>query len=295
MSWDIPVHMQQTQPPCLGLQYAGGLRKKALLIGMTYNNTMGSSVIDLEIMVRWLIVVQRFRPDEIRILVDAPAEQLLRQLGCVPFRGIQYGYPSKRQVLAEIDYLVADASQYVQFFYFSGHGEQDHANGHTAMYEADGMDEYLIVADGRISDNEMNSIVNVPYIKLFAVVDCCHAGTIFDLTFTHYTHVVGDQITFSTKMENPEARPDASVVVVSGAQDHQEARGFENSPSYFTNAFVNVFCQEPFYGNYEQLLRSIFQHIRAEMQHRRDRCPPFAPCLSSTDPYRLHMPVSIGR
>lgn len=77
-------------------------------------------------------------------------------------------------------------------FHYSGHGGQqrDHS-GH----EADGMNETLCPLDyrhaGEITDDEVNHMLVRPLpqgVKLHAVIDACHSGSMLDLPYTAPCH-----------------------------------------------------------------------------------------------------------
>lgn len=82
-------------------------------------------------------------------------------------------------------------------FHFSGHGSrQRNYNGD----ELDGYDETLcpldFEAEGMIIDDEINATIvrPLPYgVRLHAVIDSCHSGTVLDLPFlcrmNRYVHV----------------------------------------------------------------------------------------------------------
>jgi uncharacterized caspase-like protein len=72
-------------------------------------------------------------------------------------------------------------------FHFSGHGsQQKDYNGD----ELDGYDETLCPTDfetqGMIVDDEINAVIVKPIshgVKLHAIIDACHSGTVLDLPF----------------------------------------------------------------------------------------------------------------
>ena len=72
-------------------------------------------------------------------------------------------------------------------FHFSGHGSQ--LRNYTGD-ELDGFDETLCPMDyqtqGMILDDEINATIVRPLppgVKLHAIVDACHSGTVLDLPF----------------------------------------------------------------------------------------------------------------
>ncbi|KIJ57699.1 hypothetical protein HYDPIDRAFT_34869 [Hydnomerulius pinastri MD-312] len=92
-------------------------------------------------------------------------------------------WPKANLILQRIDWLVKDASENDQFFfYYSGHGNQT-ACSHGS--EIDGKDEGIFGANGpSIIDNKLKKRLVDPLVrgsKLFALFDCCHSETILDL------------------------------------------------------------------------------------------------------------------
>ena len=72
-------------------------------------------------------------------------------------------------------------------FHYSGHGAQQRNLDNS---EVDGMDETILPLDfetqGMIVDNEMNMALVRPLppgVRLHAIVDACHSGTVLDLPF----------------------------------------------------------------------------------------------------------------
>lgn len=73
-------------------------------------------------------------------------------------------------------------------FHYSGHGSNQEQN-YTGE-EIDGFDETLCPIDhetnGMIVDNEINETIVRPLpagVKLHAIIDACHSGTVLDLPF----------------------------------------------------------------------------------------------------------------
>ncbi|KAG1869995.1 caspase domain-containing protein [Suillus subluteus] len=92
-------------------------------------------------------------------------------------------YPSRVNILREIDLIVKRTSQYDQiFFYYTGHGDQVTCKHNT---EPDNKDEAILTYTGkRIIDNTLKKRLVDPLphgAKLFALWDCCHSHTVLDL------------------------------------------------------------------------------------------------------------------
>lgn len=72
-------------------------------------------------------------------------------------------------------------------FHYSGHGSQQRSYSGD---EVDGFDETLCPLDfetqGMIVDDEINAAIVKPLprgVKLHAIIDACHSGTVLDLPF----------------------------------------------------------------------------------------------------------------
>lgn len=92
-------------------------------------------------------------------------------------------YPSRVNMLREIDLMVRHTTQHDQiFFYYTGHGDQVTCKHHS---EPDNKDEAILTYTGkRIIDNVLKQHLVDPLpqgAKLFALWDCCHSHTVLDL------------------------------------------------------------------------------------------------------------------
>jgi metacaspase-1 len=96
--------------------------------------------------------------------------------------------PTKKNMRAAMRWLVTGCTAGDSLvFHFSGHGVQ---KLDTTNDELDGYDEALCPVDfelnGPILDDEINTTIVrplPPYVKLHAIVDTCHSGTILDLPY----------------------------------------------------------------------------------------------------------------
>ncbi|GAB5353634.1 hypothetical protein AAMO2058_000051400 [Amorphochlora amoebiformis] len=101
-------------------------------------------------------------------------------------------YPTKENIMNAMKWLVKDAQEGDSlFFHYSGHGgtQQDIA---PDTDEIDGQDETLVPVDyestGQIVDDDIHAILvaGLPQgVRLTAIMDCCHSGSVFDLPFTY--------------------------------------------------------------------------------------------------------------
>ncbi|KAG2136670.1 caspase domain-containing protein [Suillus clintonianus] len=96
-------------------------------------------------------------------------------------------YPSRANILREIDDMVKLTSQQDQmFFYYTGHGAQVTCRHNS---EPDNKDEAILTYTGkRIIDNVLKERLVDPLppgAKLFALWDCCHSHTVLDLAHSN--------------------------------------------------------------------------------------------------------------
>ena len=121
--------------------------------------------------------------------------------------------PTKTNILREFTKLLRDAvSGDCLLFAFSGHGSQMNDRNGDEMV---GRDECLFTLDYKmIIDDELNLIIRQnmkPGVTLFALLDCCHSGTVMDLKY-NYLHY----------LENPKnAETAGNVIMISGCRDEQ--------------------------------------------------------------------------
>ncbi|KAL8264779.1 hypothetical protein R6Q59_022909 [Mikania micrantha] len=153
--------------------------KRALLCAVTYNKQkykLKGTNYDLISMRELLISKFRFPGSSIRILAEMDT----------------YPHPTKRNIQEALKWLVKDNQPGDSLvFYFSGHGlrQPDFFDD-----ELDGFDETICPLDfrtaGMIVDNEINDTIVKPLkkgVKLHAIIDACHSGTILDLPHVYST------------------------------------------------------------------------------------------------------------
>ncbi|KAI7729627.1 hypothetical protein M8C21_003921 [Ambrosia artemisiifolia] len=156
--------------------------KRALLCGVTYNKQkykLKGANFDVINMRQLLISRFQFPSSSIHILAEIDT--------CPP--------PTKRNIQEALRWLVKDNQPGDSLvFYFSGHGSQilDFFDD-----ELDGYDETICPVDfkteGMITDNEINDTIVRPLkrgVKLHAIIDASHSGTILDLPHVYSTKML---------------------------------------------------------------------------------------------------------
>eukprot|EP01061_Rhynchopus_euleeides_P021412 TRINITY_DN34943_c0_g2_i1.p2 TRINITY_DN34943_c0_g2~~TRINITY_DN34943_c0_g2_i1.p2 ORF type:complete len:380 (+),score=182.03 TRINITY_DN34943_c0_g2_i1:61-1140(+) len=156
--------------------------KHALLIGINYvSHEKGrlSGCVNDVVSMKSYIKTQGFSEDNMVFITDEDHSD-------IP----SHQHPNKKDIEEAIDTFVGKAKPGDSlFFHYSGHGGQkaDQWGGD----EADGKDETLIPDDyqsnGVIRDDELFTRLcsKLPKgVRLVAVMDCCHSGTILDLPYS---------------------------------------------------------------------------------------------------------------
>ncbi|KAJ1307274.1 hypothetical protein OPQ81_001385 [Rhizoctonia solani] len=223
-----------------------------------------------------LLLEQGYQEHEITFMTDSPNTPIELQPTC---ENIKY----------QLRQLVAGAAPGDRFFlYYAGHGLQVRdINGD----EADGQDEALVPSDwataynysdtGLIIDDYLKEVCVDPLPKgahLTAVFDCCHAGTIMDLTYEHSNKRISPEFKLnrltglsSRRLPSRFRSVDGRVLCISACEDNQ--RAFARQRGLLTEAFTR--CVRTFAKSYETVgvmfrlnptLKRLYEYI---LQHGR--------------------------
>ncbi|KMZ57843.1 Metacaspase 9 [Zostera marina] len=166
--------------------YAGHIRgpppsphgkKKALIVGISYRssrNELKGCINDAKCMKYLLLNRFQFPDSSILMLTEEETD---------PYR-----IPTKQNMRMAMHWLIQGCQPGDSlFFHYSGHGSRQR---NYSGDEVDGYDETLCPLDfqaqGMIVDDEINQAIVKPIppgVKLHAIVDSCHSGTVLDLPF----------------------------------------------------------------------------------------------------------------
>ncbi|KAK4489359.1 hypothetical protein RD792_005166 [Penstemon davidsonii] len=152
-------------------------RKKAVIVGISYKNTkseLKGCINDAKCMKHMLVSRFMFPESSILMLTEEETD---------PYR-----IPTKSNIRLAMFWLVQGCQPGDSLvFHYSGHGSQQ--RNYTGD-EIDGYDETLCPLDyetqGMIVDNEINATIVRPLppgVKLHAIIDACHSGTVLDLSY----------------------------------------------------------------------------------------------------------------
>uniref|UniRef100_A0A0D9VUS1 Peptidase C14 caspase domain-containing protein n=1 Tax=Leersia perrieri TaxID=77586 RepID=A0A0D9VUS1_9ORYZ len=225
-------------------------RKRALLVGVSYKGTsyeLEGTVNDVDLMSTLLSDSFGFPSDSILILTE--------ELGA----GDSSRMPTRDNVMSAMRWLVEGSEAGDSLvFHFSGHGVQ---KLDVSGDEVDGYNEAICPVDfeasGKIVDDEINDTIVRPLgpgVKLHAIVDTCHSGSILDLPFLCRLSRTG-----YWQWENYCRRPDLAkgtsgglAISISGCSDDQksaDSSGFSSEQSAaigaMTYSFIKAVESEP--------------------------------------------------
>jgi hypothetical protein len=154
--------------------------------------------------------------------------------------------PTKANILNEIKVLLNNSKSGDKLFLgFSGHGTYTRD---TSGDEKDGNDEMFVALDlNCISDDEIKIVINNNLKKdvtLFALLDCCHSGTILDLRYQYFDSENYDNFTENTK----ETETVGNVIMISGCMDNQTSADAYINSTYqgaMTWSFLDTLNNKP--------------------------------------------------
>jgi metacaspase-1 len=179
---------------------ASNRRKQACLIGINYEGSdyaLRGCINDVKKLHQLLVSQYGYHPSDVRTVLNQQA--------------------TRKTILREFTQLVANAvAGDTIFFSFSGHGYHMPDRDYD---EADGRDELIVTADFQpIVDDELRAIVQTYLrsgVKLFALFDNCHSGTIFDLRYQYAADAS------SLKVDEIYKDSPSQVICLSGCMDAQ--------------------------------------------------------------------------
>ena len=151
------------------------------------------------------------------------------------------GLPTKTNIINGMKWLVKNAqSGDSLFLHYSGHGGSQKAGNPND--EADGMDETLIPVDyeknGVIIDNDIYDILvqGLPEgVRLTAIMDCCHSGTIMDLPYTYGVDANDNVTENDNRKALIQAAIKAGMLLISGNKKAALMAGIQAGALYFKN------------------------------------------------------------
>jgi len=255
---------------------------KALFVGVNYpgtSATLRGCINDVRTMRNLLERTLKFPINDTRILVDQDADS---------FTGnkVQVGKPTRAEIQQGIKWLVSGAKAGdTLFFHYSGHGT--HIDELVKGSEASGYDEAICPCDynssGVIRDDDLRKLlVNSlpPGVRVTAVFDCCHSGTILDLP---YVADFGSREVHSNQRST--STDPASVLMFSGCRDDQtSADAFVHQRDAWGGALTTAIATLLSENRKGLSIRSLLDKMRDQMT---EGGYTQVPQLSSTHPFQV--------
>lgn len=165
----------------------------------------------------------------------------------------------------------------IALIYYAGHGS---FIKNSLSKEEDKFDETIVPADTwkegipDIRDKEIARMFNRfvdKKIKLTAIFDCCHSGSMARGLFAGKSRFIAGSnydVKDSSTVIPPETRPDSKILILSSAQDNEPAKEHQLSNAQpphgaFTLALIEVFKQQSVKTSSENLFNGIRAMIKA--------------------------------
>ncbi|CAA7393211.1 unnamed protein product [Spirodela intermedia] len=237
-------------------------RKKAVICGISYKfsrHELKGCINDAKCMRHLLI--NRFHFPEASIIMLTEEER------------DPYKTPTKHNIRMALFWLVQGCQPGDSLlFHYSGHGSQQRSYSGD---EVDGFDETLCPLDfetqGMIVDDEINTAIVKPLprgVKLHAIIDACHSGTVLDLPFLCRMNRSGQYIWEDHRPRSGvlKGTNGGEAISFSGCDDHQTSAD-TSALSRITSTGAMTFCfiqaiERGQGGTYGSILNSMRSTIR---------------------------------
>ncbi len=212
-------------------------RKRALLIGINY---VGSAS-QLRGCINDVKNIRQFIVDKFRFPTDADSMRVLTD------DGAGHGQPTRANIIAGMKWLIEGAkSGDSLFIHYSGHGATS-KDVSPNTDEADAQDETLVPVDyqtaGMIVDDDIFDMMVAPLpqgVRLTAIMDCCHSGSVFDLP---YSYVLENGRDVATEVDNRKMAMAAAMAAGKAWMAGDKAgalKGFMEAGKYGLAAYMEM-------------------------------------------------------
>lgn len=124
------------------------------------------------------------------------------------------------------------------WIHFSGHGSQVYDRNRD---EKDGKDECILPSDfktvGVITDDRIRQLLDMFWegTKVVCIFDCCHSGTIGDLTYKY-------EVNGAHSIQNTKRKCKANIIMLSGCRDNQTSADAYNVNNKFMFSGAMTSC-----------------------------------------------------
>lgn len=243
--------------------------KYALLIGINYYGTekqLYGCINDVNNIKQILINQYGYLEQNIIILTDDLSNNNINLL------------PNNNNIINQFTNLLKKSQSGDQLvFAYSGHGsytfdknndELTKSNNDSILIPIDSLTDYNKV----IIDDQIKQIINTNLksdVELFAIIDSCNSGTVFDLHFNYLDSDNGNK----TTINNKESITPSKVVMISGCTDNQTSADdqFINDSGniIYAGALTYTFLNTLKKSNYQISYLKLLKEIRANLKENR--------------------------
>lgn len=246
-------------------------KSKALLVGINYihsdnNIRLYGCINDAKHMQDVLQTNYGIENDDIIILVDDDDDE--------------NKWPTKHNIEQSLHKLIDESENLSDIWiHYSGHGSYiDDIDGD----EKDGKDEVLIPCDyrknGVIVDDYFFNILNDCKCPVFLTIDCCHSGSMSDLTYSFTPY--GNR-RFIRKIERKEVMENRNLYMLSGCRDDQTSADVNYGEKY-EGAFTRALIDSLKMYNYSCKLTTLYIQVLNLLKNRNHTQRTI---MSSSNPY----------
>ncbi|KJA26739.1 hypothetical protein HYPSUDRAFT_132403 [Hypholoma sublateritium FD-334 SS-4] len=246
-------------PPSRDFKYSKCTgRKRAVCVGINYvgqKDELKGCANDARNMREFLIRNYGFKPENILLLVDDDHSRSRER-------------PTRDEMFNAMAWLIKDAGAHDSlFFHYSGHGGQ---TPDKTGNEIDGMDEVIFPVDydqggDQIIDNELHEALVThlaPGVRLTAVFDSCHSGTVLDLPYLHSAHGrLRSLAHISQRAKRRGAGDCADIICFAACQDDEKSTDTREG-GVAVGAMSWYFCAEQ---NKNQTYDQLLHYLRATL------------------------------
>lgn len=254
------------------------MTKKALLIGINYLDYGNDSVPKLNGCINDIVEISKmlmdaynYKREDIIMLRDDTDDASKKPTG----KNIMDAFNKLKNETTSLDEI---------WIHYSGHGSFMRDSNSD---ERDGKDEMIIPSDfhnGVITDDFLFDVLNQIPCVTFITMDCCHSGTICDLTYSFRNDVIRNGKTYYRRQIEKRVRMrNKNIYMLSGSRDDQYAMdGFNYEKNIAMGAFTHVLTEGLRHFNHNINLLQLHKSLIDTLKYYgfSQRC-----VLSSSNPY----------
>ena len=253
------------------------MTKKALLVGINYLEHGNANVPKLHGCIndaleisKMLIDAYNYKQEDIIILRDDIEDKSL--------------HPTNENIIKYLTNITRESRNLSEFWiHFSGHGTSIRDQNQD---ERDGKDECIVPSDfhnGIITDDILFSILNQTRCTTFIAMDCCHSGTICDLTYSFRSTKHRGRTYYRRRVEKRRYMNNRNIYMLSGSRDNEYATdGYNYEKHIPMGTFTNVFMKSLRYFNHQVPIFKLHEIINNTLSYY---SYPQQSVLSSSNPY----------